>query len=227
MQFTLHATHRTPPGASRLVQAMPAWLVKTRRAPARHSRDARVYGHTTTTMPKLSAPSPPPRTTHPPSDLYRLVVPTNRSPTCESSGVSWRSGMATLRGMRVRTTQGRSRCTSCGNAPHSTGEQAARPFVCTPASCLPRTGIANGRNRNNKFSSLCTSPGDQCIHNTCDGALGVDPTRSQCFSRSKMTEMGDYCRVLSNMRYMCTYLQNTSYFFDVPSSGGRVLFLAL
>ena len=55
-QFTLHATRRTPHGASRLVQAMSAWLVKTRRAPSRHSRDARVYGHTTTAMHKLSTP---------------------------------------------------------------------------------------------------------------------------------------------------------------------------
>ena len=54
MQFTLHTTRRTPHGASRLVQAMPAWLVKTRRAPSRHSGDARVYGHTTTAMHKRS-----------------------------------------------------------------------------------------------------------------------------------------------------------------------------
>ena len=33
----------TPPPAS---QAMPAWSVKTRRAPSRHCRDARVYGFT-------------------------------------------------------------------------------------------------------------------------------------------------------------------------------------
>ena len=44
MQFTLHATRRTPHGASRLVQPMSAWLVKTCRAPSRHSIDARVYG---------------------------------------------------------------------------------------------------------------------------------------------------------------------------------------
>ena len=59
MQFTLHATRRTPHGASCLVQAMSTWLVKTRRAPSRHSRDARVYGHTTTAMHKLSTPPPP------------------------------------------------------------------------------------------------------------------------------------------------------------------------
>ena len=59
MQFILHATRRTPHGASRLVQAMSAWLVKTRRAPSRHGRDARVYGHKTTAMHKLSTPPPP------------------------------------------------------------------------------------------------------------------------------------------------------------------------
>ena len=33
-------------------------VVKTRQAPSRHSRDARVYGHTTTAMHKLSTPPP-------------------------------------------------------------------------------------------------------------------------------------------------------------------------
>ena len=59
MQFTLHTTRRKPHGASRLVQTMPAWVVKTLRAPSRNSRDARVYGHTTTAMHKLSTPPPP------------------------------------------------------------------------------------------------------------------------------------------------------------------------
>ena len=58
MRFTLHATRRAPYGASRLVQAMSAWSVKTRRAPSRHSRDATVYGHATTVMHKLSTPPP-------------------------------------------------------------------------------------------------------------------------------------------------------------------------
>ena len=62
MQFTLHATNRAPPGGSRLVQAMPPWLVKTRRAPPRHSRDARVYLHTPTAMLKPSTPPPLPST---------------------------------------------------------------------------------------------------------------------------------------------------------------------
>ena len=58
MQLTLHATRRTPHGAPRLVRAMSAWLVETRRAPSRHSRDARIYGHTTTAMHKRSTPPP-------------------------------------------------------------------------------------------------------------------------------------------------------------------------
>ena len=59
IHFTLHANRRTPHGALRLVQAMSAWLVKTQLAPSRNSRDARVYGHTTTAVHKLSTPPPP------------------------------------------------------------------------------------------------------------------------------------------------------------------------
>ena len=59
MQFTLHATRRTPHRASRLVQAMSAWSVKNRRAPSRHSRDVRIYCNKTTAMHKLSTPPPP------------------------------------------------------------------------------------------------------------------------------------------------------------------------
>ena len=46
-------------GWFRLVLAMPACLVKTRHAPSRHSRDARVYEHITTAMQKLSTLRPP------------------------------------------------------------------------------------------------------------------------------------------------------------------------
>ena len=59
MQFTFHATRRTPHGGSTLEQAMCAWLVKTRRAPSRHSRDERVYGQTTMAVHKLRTPPPP------------------------------------------------------------------------------------------------------------------------------------------------------------------------
>ena len=50
MQLILHATRRTPPGASHLVLAMPARSVKTQPVPSIHCRDARVCGHTTTAM---------------------------------------------------------------------------------------------------------------------------------------------------------------------------------
>ena len=46
-RLSLHASRPAPHGASRLVQAMCAWSVKTRRVPSRHCRDATVYGHTT------------------------------------------------------------------------------------------------------------------------------------------------------------------------------------
>ena len=59
MHPTLNETRRTPHGASRLVQAMPPWSGKTRRAPSRHSRDARVYGHTTTAMREYRVHPPP------------------------------------------------------------------------------------------------------------------------------------------------------------------------
>ena len=49
---------------------MPAWSAKTRRAPSRRCRDARVYGHTTTAMRDLEyiprpPPPPPPHSTLP------------------------------------------------------------------------------------------------------------------------------------------------------------------
>ena len=59
MQLTLHAAHRTSHGASRLVLAMSAWSMKTRRAPSRHGRDARVYGHATTAMLDIEYTPPP------------------------------------------------------------------------------------------------------------------------------------------------------------------------
>ena len=62
MQLTLHATRPTPCGASRLVQTMRAWSVKTRRVPSRHCRDAKVYGHTIRVMHDMS--TPPPSWTH-------------------------------------------------------------------------------------------------------------------------------------------------------------------
>ena len=54
-----HATSRTPHGAARVVLAMSAWSVKTRRAPSRHCRDAKVYGHATTAMHDDEHTTPP------------------------------------------------------------------------------------------------------------------------------------------------------------------------
>ena len=74
MQFTLHAAaRRTPHGAARLVQTISAWLVKTRRAPSRHSRDARVYGlyNYGHTQLEWGPPSPPP----PPAPLPLFFNP--------------------------------------------------------------------------------------------------------------------------------------------------------
>ena len=61
MPLTPHAARRTPHGASRLVQAMSAWSVETRRGLSRHYRGARVYGHMTTAMHDIGyTPYPPP-----------------------------------------------------------------------------------------------------------------------------------------------------------------------
>ena len=60
MQLTHHATRPTAHGAARLVQAMSAWSVKSRRDPSRHCRNAKVYGRKTTAMHNMSTPLPPP-----------------------------------------------------------------------------------------------------------------------------------------------------------------------
>ena len=58
--------------ASRLVLlAMSIWSVKTPRAPSRHCRDARVYGHTTTTMHDNEYTPPPLRGTCKPAAHLR------------------------------------------------------------------------------------------------------------------------------------------------------------
>ena len=60
MQFTLHTTRRNTSGRFALgalsACTLSARLVKTGRAPSRHSSDGRVYGHTTLAMHKLSTP---------------------------------------------------------------------------------------------------------------------------------------------------------------------------
>ena len=59
MQLILHATRRTPHGASCLVLSMSAWSVETRRTPSRHCSDAGGYAHTTTAM-RDNEHTPPP-----------------------------------------------------------------------------------------------------------------------------------------------------------------------
>ena len=92
MQLALRATCRKPHGASRSMLAMSAWSVKTRRAPSRHCRDARVYDHTTSAVHDIEyTPSTPPPpsgtliscpglTTYPPPlPVPRLPSPRDRS----------------------------------------------------------------------------------------------------------------------------------------------------
>ena len=59
LQLTLHAGRRPSHGTSRLVLAIMS--VKTRRAPSRHGRDARVYGHMTMAMHVSTIVPPPPK----------------------------------------------------------------------------------------------------------------------------------------------------------------------
>ena len=59
MKLALHATRRTSHNASRVVHTMSAGSVKTGRAPSRHCRVTRVYGHTATTMLEMNTPPPP------------------------------------------------------------------------------------------------------------------------------------------------------------------------
>ena len=53
LDFRAASTHR---GVSRLVQAMYCLVGKTRRAPSRQCKYARVYGHTTTVMHDMNTP---------------------------------------------------------------------------------------------------------------------------------------------------------------------------
>ena len=78
MQLTLYATRPPPHGASRLVQAMCAWSVKTRHAPSRHFRGAGVYmvirlrPCMRSSTPSLSSTPPP---LPPPSPLLPSHLP--------------------------------------------------------------------------------------------------------------------------------------------------------
>ena len=58
MHRTLHAARPTHPSALRVVHAMSAGSVRTRHAPVRHCRDARVCGHTTKAMHDIECTTP-------------------------------------------------------------------------------------------------------------------------------------------------------------------------
>ena len=66
---------------ARLVQAMSAWSVKSRRSPSRQSRDARVYGHATTATHEMSTPFP--QTVSPTNALHCKLVSSPLS-ACET-----------------------------------------------------------------------------------------------------------------------------------------------
>ena len=87
MQLILYATRLTPHGASRLGQAMSVSSSKTRRAPSRHCRDARVYGHTTTAMHGMRTP-PPSLSTPSYSNRTRCIYPPS-SCRCSSVGMMY------------------------------------------------------------------------------------------------------------------------------------------
>ena len=80
MQLTLHATRRTPRGASRLVLAMSASSVKTGRAPSRHRTDARVYGPTTKAMHVIEYPPPSSSSVYGLAQAQRNHIPHQLSP---------------------------------------------------------------------------------------------------------------------------------------------------
>lgn len=60
MQLTLRATRRIPHVASRLEHVNSAWSLEPQPAPSRYCKDAKAYGHTTTSMRDTSTPRPHP-----------------------------------------------------------------------------------------------------------------------------------------------------------------------
>ena len=80
---------------------------KTRHAPPRHSRDARVYGHTTTAMHELSYPPPSP----PPYRRNQWLFVLNPVSLSESAkanvgegGVNFTTGLSTLAPVTLHLT---------------------------------------------------------------------------------------------------------------------------
>ena len=120
MQLTLHATHPTPHGASRLVQAMSIRSVKTRRAPSRHRTDARADGHTTTAVHDNEYTPPP---------IPRLEKMNNFNMRNAKLIPSIRVGIA--ENLRQACALTLSNCLLC--LPNCTIDDYARLSVCPPA----------------------------------------------------------------------------------------------
>ena len=74
MQLALYATRRTPHAASRLVQAISVWSVKTRPAPYQRFIDARINGLETTAMYQMSELPPSPNPSAPPHQPPPLPI---------------------------------------------------------------------------------------------------------------------------------------------------------
>ena len=96
MHLTLLATRRTPHCAPRLVQAMPAWSVRTRRPPSRHRSDLRVYGHVTTAVHGTPPPTHTGTHTGTHTATHMLIV---------GMGIPWRF-IVLVRALPVRTCYG-------------------------------------------------------------------------------------------------------------------------
>ena len=116
VQLILQSAHRAPHGALRLVQAMSAWSVKTRRAPTRHRRDARVsMNMAISPRPCMTISTPPPVVTsylvlHHLHHLMELVLKEARVPSNQ------RSAYRVLQGKRVQLFP----CCTCLPCPPST-----------------------------------------------------------------------------------------------------------
>ena len=119
------------------MQGLSAWSVKTRCAPSRHCRDARVYGHTTMAIHETSTPRAPP------SLLLRFTAASNargsidhhtrpvRPKACMNAPPSPVESASQL--LKLQTRGGNSR-THLGSAPTPAVPAHPRqsPFAATP-----------------------------------------------------------------------------------------------
>ena len=102
-----------------------AWLVKSRRAPSRHSRDARVYSYTTTAMHTLSIPPPPPPLPPPKKSacvrlgLWRLLLPTDIARAATAAPAKTSSGSRSGVGCPHSSAKAGGVMIVCGGSPNT------------------------------------------------------------------------------------------------------------